>query len=177
MDFKGQLLASILVIAAAPAVAEVYRHVDSEGNVTFSDEPQDGAEEIEVKPVTTVTLPRPEDVREPPPEVRENADGQPYDNVSFSHPTHNDAFHSGNGNVEFQVSSTPALREGHLFEITLDGQPVGQDSSGDILVRNIDRGTHQAAVHIINQSGQRIQSGDPVTFTLHRPSVIQRNNN
>ena len=59
MKPRNGLVAAMLVVLASPAGAEVYRNVDAYGNVTFSDEPSDGSEAIEVKPVTTVTLPKP----------------------------------------------------------------------------------------------------------------------
>ena len=162
----------LLVLATTATHAEVYRHVDQYGNVTFSDEPMDGGETVKVKPVTTITLPKPETVSQED-ELQEivEQEGANYDSVSFSYPENDQAFHSGNGDVTFQVNSSPGLKEGHRYEITLDGQPVGQSASGQVTVNNIDRGTHQAGVHIVDQSGLQIKSGSPVTFTVHRPSV------
>ena len=59
------LAAGLLMLASTTAYSEVYRHVDAYGNVTFSDEPMEGGEEVQVKPVTTITLPKPEVVQEP----------------------------------------------------------------------------------------------------------------
>ncbi|MBN7770595.1 DUF4124 domain-containing protein [Marinobacter daepoensis] len=167
------LAAGLLMLAASPAFSEVYRHVDAHGNVTFSDEPMEGGEEVQVKPVTTITLPKPEAVREPE-QLRERMERESaaYQSVSFSHPANEQAFHSGNGAVTFEMQSSPALRRGHKFEVTLDGQPVGQSSSGSVAVDNIDRGTHEAGVHIVDQNGVRVKSGPPITFTIHRPSVL-----
>jgi hypothetical protein len=92
--------------------------------------------------------------------------------VSFQYPANEQAFHSGNGNVTFEVQSTPPLKRGHKFEVTLDGQPVGQSSSGSVAVSNIDRGTHNATVHIVDENGVRVKSGSSITFTIHRPSVL-----
>lgn len=165
------VIAASLLLAASGAYSAVYRHVDAQGNVTFSDEPMDGGEQVQVKPVTTITLPKPEAVREPE-RMQEQADreGAAYGSVTLTYPDNGQAFHSGNGNVTFRVSSTPSLRPGHRYEVTLDGQPVGQSSSDSITVENIDRGTHNAGVYIVDQSGIRVKNGDPITFTIHRPS-------
>ena len=60
MNARFALLSGIVALAAFPVSAEVYRQVDAQGNVTYTDEPSEGtpAEEIKVKPVTTVTLPK-----------------------------------------------------------------------------------------------------------------------
>ena len=171
---------ALLLIAAAmsalivlPVQAEIYRQVDADGNVTFTDEPDGDAERVNVKPATTITMPKPQTVRE---QLEEEEDGigdqDAYESVSFTAPVDDEAFHSGSGNVEFRVTSNPALRQGHQFEITLDGQPVGQTSSGSVTVNNVFRGTHNAGVNVINQEGKRIYTGDTISFTVHRPSVL-----
>ncbi|MBS8241271.1 DUF4124 domain-containing protein [Marinobacter lipolyticus] len=172
MNKRFGLFAGILLIGAAPAFAEVYRNVDAQGNVTFSDEPSDGAEEVKVKPVTTVTLPKPADVQEPE-QLRQQVEeeGAVYQSVRILSPSDDQAFHSGSGDVAFRVTSQPALQEGHRYEVTLDGQPVGQTASDTVTVRNVFRGTHEARVSIIDQNGVQVKSGDQITFTIHRPSV------
>lgn len=175
MKLRLAFVAGTLALAALPLSAEVYRQVDSQGNVTYTDEPVEGteAEKIKVKPVTTVTLPKLEAVREPE-KLRQKVEkeGAIYDSVTFLAPGHNEAFHSGSGDVEFQVTSSPTLRGSHKYEVTLDGQPVGQSASGSVMVRNVYRGTHKAGVNIVDSNGVTIKSGETITFTIHRPSVI-----
>ncbi len=172
MKPRNGLVAAMLVVLASPAGAEVYRNVDAYGNVTFSDEPSDGSEAIEVKPVTTVTLPKPRDVRETE-QLREDVqrEGSVYESVSFAYPENNQAFHSGSGDVQFELRSSPGLQAGHKYEVTLDGQPVGQTTSGSVTVRNVFRGTHDARVHIVDENGVQVKTGTAITFTVHRPSV------
>lgn len=173
MKASHTLAIGMLLLASATAHGEVYRHVDAQGNVTFSDEPMQGGETIQVKPVTTITLPKPEAVRETD-QLLEDVErqGAAYESLSLAYPEDEQAFHSGNGDVTFEVRSTPELRRGHRYEVTLDGQPVGQSSSGSITVNNIDRGTHSAGVHIVDENGIQVKSGQPVSFTIHRPSRL-----
>lgn len=175
MNAKYGLVAGMVLLVAGPASAQVYRHVDAHGNVTFSDEPTEGAEPIEVKPVTTITLPKPQVVQETE-KLRQEVqkEGAVYDSVSISYPENGQAFHSGNGDIEFRLASTPGLQPGHKYELTLDGQPVGQSTSGRILVNNIFRGTHEARAYIIDEKGIQIKAGPAVTFTVHRPSLLHR---
>ncbi|MGM0572085.1 MAG: DUF4124 domain-containing protein [Pseudomonadota bacterium] len=174
MKRRLAFVAGIFTFIALPLSAEVYRQVDSQGNVTYTDEPVEGteAEEIKVKPITTVTLPKPEAVQEPE-QLRQKVEeeGAAYDSVTFLAPGDDEAFHSGSGDVEFQVTSSPSLRDNHKYEVTLDGQPVGQSESGTVMVRNVYRGTHDAGVNIIDSNGVTIKSGETITFTIHRPSV------
>ena len=173
MAYRTTMLAGLLIALSLPAQAAVYRQVDAQGNVTFTDEPGSGAEEIQVKPVTTVTLPKPEAVQEQLQQLENEQEQQDtYERVGFSFPGNDEAFHSGSGNVEFQVASNPALRRGHRFEVTLDGTPVGQSTSGSVSVTNVFRGTHKAGVNVINAEGERVFTGETIRFTIHRPSAL-----
>lgn len=170
---KSGLVAGLFVLLATPVFAEVYRNVDAYGNVTYSDEPSEGSEAVDVKPVTTITLPKPQAVQETD-KLREEVrrEGAAYESLSFNYPENNQAFYSGSGDIQFEVTSTPGLQPGHKYEVTLDGQPVGQSSSGSITVNNVFRGTHQARVHIVDENGVQVKTGPSISFTVHRPSVL-----
>ncbi|MBK1852735.1 MULTISPECIES: DUF4124 domain-containing protein [unclassified Marinobacter] len=172
MRLKHGITAGLMLLITTPVIAEVYRNVDAQGNVTFSDEPSKGAETVKVKPVTTITLPKPKNVRETD-KLREEVkrEGSIYEQVSFIYPEDEQAFHSGSGDVHFEMRSTPELEPGHKYEVTLDGQPVGQSASGSVTVNNVFRGTHDAGIHIIDRNGVQIKTGKPIRFTVHRPSV------
>ena len=172
MKPRNGLLAAAVILLASPVAAEVYRNVDAEGNVTFSDEPSEGSEAVQVKPVTTVTLPKPQNVRETE-KLREEVkrEGSVYESVTFAYPENNQAFHSGSGDIQFEVRSTPGLQTGHKYEVTLDGQPVGQSASGSVTVRNVFRGTHNARVHIVDENGVQVKTVPEISFTVHRPSI------
>jgi hypothetical protein len=152
IQFRGKRMKPAIVIAAATllmingaAQAEVYRQVDAQGNVTFSDEPSSGAEAIQVRPVTTITLPKMQDLEQiDQPQQQEQPPSSLYELVRIVYPRNNEAFHSGNG----------------------------QSTSGTILVQTIDRGTHQAGVNIVNRRGVQVGSGTGITFTIHRPSRL-----
>ena len=175
MRCRLSLITATTLLLSVSVAAEVYRQVDAQGNVTYTDEPsgQSPAEKVKIRPITTVTLPKPEAVREPE-QLREKVqkEGSAYSRVGFIAPGDEQAFYSGSGNVSFQVSSSPGLQRGHKYEVTLDGQPVGQSEEGTVTVHNIDRGTHQAGVGIVDRSGITIKTGETIRFTVHRPSVL-----
>jgi len=172
MNPRLGITVGLMLLIAGPVTAEVYRNVDAQGNVTFSDEPSKGAEAVKVKPVTTITLPKPQNVRETD-KLREDVkrEGSVYESVSFTYPENEQAFYSGSGDVRFDMRSTPGLEPGHKYEVTLDGQPVGQSTSGSVDVSNVYRGTHNAGIHIVDKNGVQIKTGSPVRFTVHRPST------
>jgi hypothetical protein len=170
------VLLGLTVCLSPISAAEVYKNVDAEGNVTYTDEPSSDAVPIDVDPAPTVTLPKAEQVRKVI-EAGESGQGnqqqaQVYDSATFSAPEDESAFWAGHGSVAFAVSSSPALRNGHRYEVTLDGQPIGQNTSGRFTLDSVNRGTHEASVNIIGSGGDIVYSGETISFTLHQPSVL-----
>lgn len=174
MRFLILLLAATL--GAAAAHAEVYRYTDENGNVVYTDEPRDQAERIVVKKIPTINMPDgplTEDAFRQSPDTEENVPSpELYKLIGFSEPQNNSAFWSGSGNIAIAVEAVPGLRPSHGFQVLLDGEPIGTGASGLFSVQHIDRGTHTATVRVVNADGDVLQTGQSITFTVHRPSVI-----
>lgn len=56
------IIVGVTLICVSPVSAEIYRHVDSQGNVTFTDEPPAGAQDVEE--VVLPPGPSPESIRD-----------------------------------------------------------------------------------------------------------------
>ncbi|HVS27152.1 MAG TPA: DUF4124 domain-containing protein [Burkholderiales bacterium] len=48
------VLAVALLLAWTPALAEIYKHVDKEGRITYSNIPSKGAQKLNLEPLTTI---------------------------------------------------------------------------------------------------------------------------
>lgn len=53
------LIAGIAVFTASSVHAEIYKHVDAEGRVTYSNVPMKGAVKLNLEPLTTIPASRP----------------------------------------------------------------------------------------------------------------------
>lgn len=172
------LLPSALFSSAA--LAEVFRYTDKNGNVVFTDEPPAGtekAEKIEVREVPTIEMPRgqltEENLEQAAETVRPDVEPRSgYNLVEFDGPQDESAFWSGSGNIVMSVVASPQLDESHRFEVLLDGQSLGTNQSGRFEVNHIDRGTHTATVRVLARDGAVVETGESITFTVHRPSVL-----
>jgi len=165
----------ILVLTSTLSAAEIYRWVDDQGNVEFSDEPRKGAEKVEVGPTATITLPKPADL--PAANTEADAGLEPsanYDQLSINFPANNSAFNSGNGDVTVTMTVLPELRPNHSLRLTMDGTDSITTKANFHTFPNVDRGTHQLQLDIVDNTSV-IMSGPSVTFTIHRPSVLNRN--
>lgn len=170
-------LALMLSLASAPVASEVYRHVDEDGSVTFSDEPMDDdSEAMELESLPEVNLPDPaeRERRSSPDQGEDNQtqEQQGYQTLEITSPEHDSAFWRGDGLVVVRFQSQPPLRSGHRYSLELDGKQVQQGRSTTFTLENMNRGTHELVVHVINADGETISSSDVTRFTLHRPSQL-----
>ena len=58
----------------------------------------------------------------------------------------------------------------------MDGSPVGQPQTSPYFsLNNVDRGTHQLAVTVIDEDTKKqIQTSETITFHLLRASILNR---
>ena len=169
------ITALLLVGISFSSLAEIYRWVDDQGNVEFSDEPREGAEKIEVRPTATIKLPKLEDLGgfSGPTPVKDASPAAIYSNLKVVFPKNNSAFNSGSGDLTVTMSVQPSLYPNHSLRLTLDGTQIATTKSNFHSFSNLDRGTHQLQLDVIDNSSV-VMSGPSVTFTIHRPSVRHR---
>lgn len=164
----------LIPLGSAMAAGEIYRHVDEDGNVTYSDEPiSDDSEAMELEPLPEVSLP---DWKKGQHRTnREAQDGNSkqqasYQSVEITQPEHDSAFWHGGGLVVVRVQSQPSLKPGHRYALEVDGKRIKQGRSTSFSVKNMARGTHNLRVNVVNANGETVSSSDVTRFTLHRPS-------
>lgn len=156
----------------SPAATKVYKVVNKDGSISFSDQPQSNAETLMVEPVATVPAfsPLPSNssnsVNLPNTQINSNR----YSNFQIIAPAHDSAFYSGSGEVEVILDAQPKLHDGDIVEIWLDGAKI---YSGKTLQTRIDtaaRGTHSLSAKVLGASGQLFKEST-IQFTVHRPSI------
>jgi hypothetical protein len=157
------------LVSTAPA-AVVYKWVDADGVVHFSDQPVPGAEKIFTSGGSTrgiLSQPAPsgggQDKQKPPSKAMQH--------VAITSPAPGQTF-TGGQQVSASLSAEPALAPNQTVTWTLNGAPVGEDSNAtELSLPDLARGTYTLAATVSDSvSGQSI-SADPVTFNVLRPSV------
>ena len=165
----------LLMFVAMTAQAVIYRSVDKHGNVRFSDQPDNNAEQIELKELPTYTpTPVTPDVVEPE-QVSETILPPKYQ-INIISPKQNESIWENAGNVSVNVEVTPALnaeRSDQLM-LKLDGAQVGEPQiASSFTLTNIDRGSHVLVVSVVDKMGKVLRRSISVLFHLHRRSVAQ----
>lgn len=164
----------VLALPINSAADEIYRHVDADGNVTFTDNPPDkDSKPLDLAPLPEVSLPDGSNRPRGNDEQREKESRTgPYEKVVIAQPEHDSAFWRGGGLVNINARSQPTLLKGHAYQLEFDGERRRRSRSGTFSLNNVDRGTHEIRVHIIDAEGNTIESSGLTRFTLHRPSQL-----
>jgi len=156
----------LLFFVVTPILADVYRTVDEEGNVTFTDEPSVDAEKIKVEDNYNI-IPAPAAV---PEQVAEEQEETPYE-ISIISPAQNEGVRENSGSVTIRVQVSPELdsRKGDLLRYQFDGKQLGSlQSELTYLLTNVDRGSHIIVVSVVNSKGEVLKRSKSTLFHLQR---------
>jgi uncharacterized protein DUF4124 len=142
----------------------VYKTVDEDGNIIFTDKPSEEAEEIKIQELETIKNPNPgrykPSTEKPPEEFK-------YKSFVITSPENGAGIRSNNGNVSISVSLEPMKKAGHKIIISMDGKEVGSGSS--VSLQNVDRGTHSISASVVDANGKTWISTSS-TFSMLRVS-------
>jgi hypothetical protein len=179
-SFLAFILASTLIGLAiqSGAASRIYKTVDENGNVVFTDiPPKDGdqANPIAVEtPNTFQTSPSGEDRQEwivDPTDEDEAETSFSYRSLAITTPANNASVRENAGNVNIMARVDPELRIGHKIRIVLDGSPEQAGAQNAFILPNVDRGTHTLVAEVIDDAGNVVISSPPTTFHLQRVSA------
>ena len=160
------ILSSLLIFFVCCLSAEtVYKAVDEDGKIIFTDKPSEKAEEIKIQELDTIKNPNP--ARYTPSTKQPEESSINYESFVVKSPENGAGIRSNSGNVSISLSLEPALRGGHEIIISMDGKEVGSGSS--VSLQNVDRGTHNISAKVVDGNGKTLISTSS-TFSLLRVS-------
>jgi len=151
--------------------AQVYKSVGKDGSVIFSDQPTDGAVEVQVKELETV-----KSLETPPlpdaPKIQAQQQ-KIYADLKITSPENELAIRDNAGNLDVSVTIKPDLRSEHKLVLYLDGNTYSTGNSPVFKLQNVDRGTHQLRVAVVDADGHQLIDSKSVSFHMLRFSAIK----
>lgn len=134
------------------ALAEVYTYIDAGGNRVFTDQPRPGnAKRVEMAPMNA--MPALKRLSPPKPSAEELVAPQ-YQVLRILFPAPDSVVEDAAGNLMVTVNSEPALLPEHSYRLLFDGKQVGSSGRSAVFpLENLERGTHQLAVEIVDSQG------------------------
>ncbi|MEM7079570.1 MAG: DUF4124 domain-containing protein [Pseudomonadota bacterium] len=176
---------SLCLVASHALAAEgkIYRTVDANGNVVFTDvPPKDQTDAVQLSPGTNYRAPTaPRAIAQQPERATASEDSPEYlpEEVGYSQlsivsPANDEAVRENAGNLTIQLQVSPAwdATRGHSIQVFLDGTLVQTSASTRVTLANIDRGTHGLSARILSGSGEVLANATPITFHMLRHSVL-----
>lgn len=165
----------LTLLAAAPAVAQdVYRWVDENGTVHYSDKPREGAERVRIQSVQgyesgTTATPTASD----PGAAIDEPEGPYYTAIRIVAPENDGAVWATGGGMTVLVEVQPALRPGDKILLTLNGDTVPGTPVANtaITVSGLIRGAYTVQAAVVGPSEQIYMFSDDVNFNVLQASI------
>jgi hypothetical protein len=162
----------ILLMLASICQADIYKWVDSQGNVHFSDKPHPGSEAVTLPEVQTYSPPPVSTSNQQASSNDDSDDVATYTTFDIIQPTNEETIRNNDGSVNVIVTIKPMLKQGDKLQMVYDGKDMGDpQTSPAFAISGIYRGAHTVAVKLIASDGNVIKTTDTVKFFMHRPRV------
>jgi hypothetical protein len=172
-----------LAVVALPLAAQVYKVVDKDGNVTYTDQaPMDGSKPVELRPISVIEAP----TYEKAPETTKDGDAEGEKEMSLSYlrknfkdfaivsPQQEESVWRPDGPIPIAWSTQYALQEGMQVIIYLDGKRHTATTQQMIAVPNMDRGEHTVKAELRDAKNRIIATAEPVVFFVRQPGLYNR---
>ena len=172
------LVAFSLAIMASPLIAQVYKTVDKDGNVTYTDQPPpDGSKPIKLAPISVIEAPIYEKASEA---AKEGAEGEEiplrdlrriYRDFAIVSPRSEESVWHPDGPVAVAWSVGNPLQEGMQVTVYLDGKRQATTTDQIIPVSGLERGEHTVTAELKDAKNRKIATAAPITFFIQRPNI------
>ncbi len=152
------------------AYAGIYKWVDDQGKVHYSDKVQKGAEEVNLPAAVTYTPPKigTSSDDEKPDTADQPVEKQGYTEMTIVQPKMNETIRSNSGDVPVSIDLKPGLQRGDTITLYLDGKEVLKGSTQTtVTLTGIDRGSHTLRATVFDKNGVAVISSRSVIFHLH----------
>jgi hypothetical protein len=179
---KGMKVSKVLVLLMMcicfNAWGQIYKIVDENGHITFTDQsPGDGTEpmvlpelsvvstDVEVPVATTDPVPDP--AEEP---LTRAMLRKMYQDFRITRPQPDETFWGTENTVVLAWDVSAPLQEGMAVRFSVDGSARAASTDNMISV-TLDRGAHTVSAVLLEADGRTLMTTDTVTFFVHQASV------
>lgn len=172
-----KLLAIPLMLLALPATAEVYRYVDENGTVVFTDQrPSQDAQPMNLPELTVMESPKPAPASPGDGSSDEGEQQGPvYPSLTMISPKREETFQGSGNTLPVRLVAREALRPDDQVVVFLDGQEQGRFESLSVDLQQVPRGTHEVRVKVHDAADRVVGDTGPVTFHMKQHSQQHRN--
>jgi len=165
-----------LFLAATAWSGEIYKVVDKDGNVTFTDQsPGDGSQPMNLPELSVIETDS-ADTQAPASAAAEEPSGptarelrQMYSDFSITQPANEETFWGTANTVTVSWGGQTAPAAGMNVLLYVNNNPQMVTGSGSVSL-TLDRGEHQVYAELLNAQNRRIVATETVTFFVMQNS-------
>lgn len=170
------LLALLCGWALGAQAEDIWRWVDENGVVHYSDRPRPGAEKIELRGAQTYQAPAVPPSRDEAPEETDEDAATGYTDLRLVSPADGETLWNIGGELPVQVAVEPSLAPSHRLRVYLDGR-LREDSpqATQFTLPEVYRGEHQLRAAIVDGQGREVASTAEITFYVQQASLQNPN--
>jgi hypothetical protein len=169
----------LAVSTAALAEGEIYKVVDANGNVTYTDQrPSANAQPLDLPPLSVVQT------EEPVPDTPDAAAAAPEENAEptlrdlqrqfrdfrISRPMPDETFWGTENTVVVTWESAQPIPPNLRVTLYVDGEARQAEGAGSVTL-TLDRGQHQVYAELRDERNRRVAGTETVTFFVKQASV------
>ncbi|MHC8356291.1 DUF4124 domain-containing protein [Pseudomonas sp. LB3P81] len=166
----------ITCLFVLPVSAEVFTYIDAQGNRVFTDQP--GSGNAKRVPLATSNRMSANPTGAAPVIAEKKTETKPlfhYDMLRVLVPEPDATVRSSAGELIVSITSEPGLQRGHRYRLLLDGQPTAEPGPSPVFaLSNIDRGSHNLSVEILDEHGRTVERTANQPFHMLRISLAQK---
>ena len=170
----------IVCISTVAQAASVYRWVDNDGQIHYSDRQTNGSESVELRessvytPLELPDISQDEEAADTDEEEGLEGEESGYESLRVVVPENDESVRSNEGQVRVSIELQPGLAEGHKIRLYLDGSKAsGELPTTQVTLQNVERGTHSLAVAVVDATDRELIRSPATTFHLKRLAVLK----
>ncbi|HEU0224948.1 MAG TPA: DUF4124 domain-containing protein [Steroidobacteraceae bacterium] len=166
------LLLAGLTLSLAALPQEIYRWVDKDGVVHYSDQPGAPGAELIVLTVPNSYEPAPTDL---------GAAGgggstyqpqlPPYESLTIVQPQPDQVYFGADVALTVVAELGGVLQSGHTLVFIVNGNRRPADAGFTLQLTNLERGTHFLRATVIDQAGAPLISSEQISIHVRQPSI------
>jgi hypothetical protein len=166
------LLLAGLTLSLAALPQEIYRWVDKDGIVHYSDQPGvPGAERVIIVSPNTYEQ-EPSDLGAYAGSgAEEEPEESPYTSLSIVQPTPDQVFFGADATVTVAVDLGGTLRPDHTLVFFVNGNRRVADGGLGLQLTELGRGTHFLRASVLDQAGNPVITSQQISFHVRQPSI------
>ena len=172
------LFSALLLTSATASAQKLYKIVDENGRVTYTDKKPSSDktyQELTVEP----SKPDPQAVKKARAnkqrrQQKQNSPITPlrfrgYKAIDIVSPSNDQNILQDQQTVTVKLALTPELQAGHQVQLLFDGRSIEKPSrSLNFVLTELERGSHNIKVQVLDTAGTVIANSDPVTIHVRR---------